>query len=107
MDFEERVQKLESAVQYIEHEYGQLLTQIGTLNAQLMKNNAQTDEIFSVVKSIKGFVRVLGWAKSGLLLIGRWIVLPVVFLAALVYAITHHGELPPFWTNLVKALFLE
>ncbi len=64
-----------------------------------------TDEIVKQFKERKARVAVMVWAARGLRWIGKNIVLPACILYGGLYALTHHGQIPPWLKELTA--FME
>lgn len=100
----QRVEHVERHVEKLEGASRRIADSVTAMSLKLDTNNQQTQDIFNVANSIKGFMRVLGWVGRGVLFIGRWVVLPIVFVGAVIYAALHNGQMPVFWGDLVKLL---
>ena len=78
---------------------------MNTFGQTLATNNAMTQEIFTIISSVRGFATVMRWIGTGLWFLGKWLVMPVLFLGAMLYAATHNGHMPHIWDEFIKAFF--
>lgn len=64
-----------------------------------------TDEIVSIFGTMKNGMQTLHWVSLGLKWFGKHVLLPAALVYGFIYAITHHGQIPPWLKEL--AAFLE
>lgn len=98
------IEELETRIIKIEKGHQRLSDSITCLKESIEKYGGLLEEIHGFVQALSGFVRVLAWVGHGMRIIGKYIVVPVMGVAAGVYMLTHQGETPQWMKDLLKFL---